>query len=78
MKTVTLDVRADVIEGRHAFERIMSAVEGLEPGDRLRLIAPFQPVPLIGVMRGKGYGSELKPMDTGDWEVLFTPSSKTA
>lgn len=74
MKTVTLDVRIDVIEGRHAFARIMSAVDGLEPGDQLRLIAPFQPAPLIGVMRNRGYGSELHPTDSGDWEVLFTPN----
>lgn len=73
MKIVTLDVRADVLEGRHAFDRIMSTVDELAPDDQLLLIAPFQPAPLIGVMRNRGYGSELRPTDTGDWEVLFSP-----
>ena len=72
MKTVTVDVRPDIQEGREPFSRIMNAVDALGPNDSLLLIAPFQPVPLFRVMSGKGFTSQASPTETGDWEVLFT------
>jgi len=72
MKTVTLDVRPDLLEGREPFSRIMETVEGLGPEDSLLLIAPFQPVPLYRVLAQKGLEGKATPMESGDWEVLFS------
>ena len=76
--TVTLDVRDDIREGREPFARIMEAVARLKGGERLRLIAPFEPVPLFGVMARRGFSHEAQPTDTGDWEVLFARSPEPA
>jgi uncharacterized protein (DUF2249 family) len=78
MKTVTLDVRPDLLEGREPFSKIMETVAGLGPEDSLLLIAPFQPVPLFQVLAKKGLNYKSTPTETGDWEVLFTPKNQRA
>lgn len=70
-----LDVRPILKSGGEPFGEIMKAVEGLQPGQSLRLIATFKPVPLFAVMQGKGYGHEEKEIGGGDWEVLFRPTA---
>jgi uncharacterized protein (DUF2249 family) len=71
-KTVTLDVRADIRAGADPFTRIMGAVAALKANQRLRVIAPFKPVPLLGVMRDRGFTHVAKPLAGDDWEVVFT------
>ena len=73
--TVTLDVREDIRAGREPFKRIMETVARLKVNDRLRLITPFEPVPLFGVMARRGFSHEARPIESGDWEVLFARSS---
>ena len=73
--TVTLDVREDIREGREPFARIMDTVARLKGEERLRLIAPFEPVPLLSLMARRGFSHEARPTGSGDWEVLFAPSS---
>ena len=70
-RVVTLDVRPDLERGVEPFSKIMLAVSKLEPTDALQLIAPFEPVPLYGVLAREGFSHKSKPMGTGDWEVLF-------
>lgn len=54
----------------------MSAVDGLAPGQALRLFAPFKPVPLFAVMARRGYASEAQAVPSGEgWEIVFTPVS---
>jgi uncharacterized protein (DUF2249 family) len=69
---VTLDVRGDIREGREPFSRIMQAVGQLQSGQALRLIAPFQPVPIFAVLARQGFDHEARPLVDGDWEVRFT------
>ena len=71
---VTLDVRGDIREGREPFARIMEAVARMKGGESLRLIAPFEPVPLFGLMAQRGFSHVARPTDSGDWEVFFTRS----
>ncbi|MES1149603.1 MAG: DUF2249 domain-containing protein [Bradyrhizobium guangdongense] len=59
--------------GGEPFTVIMNAVKGLEPGQALRLLATFQPVPLYGVLGRKGFDHAAREIGGGDWEVLFTP-----
>jgi uncharacterized protein (DUF2249 family) len=69
---VTLDVREDLHQGREPFSKIMNAAGQLRPGEKLLLIAPFEPAPLFSVLGKQGFGHESKQIQSGDWEVLFT------
>ncbi len=70
----TLDVRDILKAGGEPFSHIMQAVEGLSPGQGLRLLATFKPVPLFGVMAQRGFGHTEREIGGGDWEVIFTPA----
>ncbi len=71
----TLDVRDILKEGGEPFSHIMQAVAGLSPGQGLRLLATFKPVPLFGVRAQRGFGHDEREIGGGDWEVIFTPSA---
>jgi uncharacterized protein (DUF2249 family) len=70
---VELDVRPTLRAGGEPFEEIMRAVTGLRPGQGLRLLASFKPVPLFSVLGARGFGHEARELADGDWEVLFRP-----
>ena len=69
---VDLDVRPILAEGGEPFGRIMQTVAGLGPGEGLRLLAPFRPVPLFQALGAKGFSHEDREIGGGDWEVLFS------
>lgn len=69
-----VDVRPILRAGGEPFSVIMAALEGLEPGQGLRLLATFKPIPLFAVMEKKGFSHSEQPLDAGEWEVLFTPA----
>jgi uncharacterized protein (DUF2249 family) len=71
---VDLDVRPILRAGGEPFSQIMQAVDALGPGEGLRLLATFKPVPLFGVLGAKGFLHEARELEGGDWEVLFRPS----
>lgn len=62
----TLDVRE--IDGP-PFDDIMAALEELETGHRLRLIAPFEPKPLYEVLDDRGFTHESREREDGVWHV---------
>lgn len=72
---VTLDVRDDINRGQEPFSKIMGTVARLRPEENLRLLAPFEPIPLFSVLAKKGYTHTSKQLESGDWEVLFTHGS---
>jgi hypothetical protein len=47
---IDVDVRPILRAGGEPFSVIMQAVEGLEPGQGIRLLATFKPIPLFGVL----------------------------
>lgn len=73
-RTITLDVRDDIRNGREPFAKIMQTVAGLQDNDRLLLIAPFEPAPLYAVLAKRGYSHQSVPTPAGDFEVLFSRS----
>lgn len=75
MKTefIDVDVRPILRAGGEPFSVIMQAVEGLEPGQGMRLFATFKPIPLFGVLGSRGFSHEAIELDGGEWEVLFRP-----
>ncbi len=68
-----LDVRPELARGTEPFGLIMATVDRLAPGQALRLIAPFRPVPLFTVMANRGFGCADRPCEDGGWQVTFTP-----
>lgn len=68
-----LDVRPMLRAGEEPFQAIMHAVSALAPGQCLRLIAPFRPVPLFSVMANRGFAASDRDLGGGDWEVIFSP-----
>jgi uncharacterized protein (DUF2249 family) len=75
-KVVTLDVRDDIRQGLQPCGKILQAASILKDGETLRLIAPFEPVPLFSLLASKGFSHQAKPLAAGDWEVLFSRTSE--
>jgi len=73
-----LDVRPILRDGGEPFTVIMNAVKSLGPGQALRLLATFEPVPLYGVLGKKGFDHAAREIGGGDWEVVFTPAAAVA
>lgn len=51
----TLDVRADLAAGKDPLKKIMYAISDIKPGECLKLINTFEPLPLIDLLGKKGY-----------------------
>ena len=69
-----LDVRTILRDGGEPFGAIMAAVAALAPGQALRLLATFKPIPLFQVMGARGFDASAREIGGGDWEVIFTPA----
>jgi len=74
-KTVTVDVRDDIRNGREPFSKIMNAAAVLRTNEQLLLIAPFEPVPLFHFLAKQGFRHAVQSNKPGDWEVLFIRQS---
>ncbi|MCS3763225.1 DUF2249 domain-containing protein [Bradyrhizobium centrosematis] len=70
---VDVDVRPILRAGGEPFSIIMAALERLEPGEGLRLYAPFKPAPLFDVMASKGFAHREAELEGGEWEIRFMP-----
>lgn len=72
MSQVTvLDVREDLRSGRHPLPQILAAAAALPPGGRLRVIAIFEPMPLIQLLRSRGLGHKSRQVGPEHWEIEF-------
>ena len=72
-----LDARPLFAAGRPPLVPILNAVNRLEPGQALRLIAPIQPVPLFDLLAQRGFTHEARERDDGAWEILFRPTASS-
>ncbi len=68
----TLDVRPIIAAGDEPFEQIMSTVGALGLDEELVIIAPFEPVPLEGVLGSQGFSFDAVEIGSGDWQVIFS------
>ncbi|MBK7999203.1 MAG: DUF2249 domain-containing protein [Verrucomicrobia bacterium] len=69
--TVTLDVRDEIRAGIEPFTKIMTAVEALEPGQNLRLLAPFKPLPLFSLLARRGFTHSELLLNQGEWKSFL-------
>lgn len=67
-----VDARPTIAEGGEPFDMIMQAVDDLGDDEVLVVYAPFEPVPLEGVLGEQGFDYQADEMDDGDWRVTFT------
>ncbi|MGH9107104.1 MAG: DUF2249 domain-containing protein [Acidimicrobiales bacterium] len=67
----TVDARPMIAAGEEPFETIMSTVSSLGEGEDLVVLAPFEPVPLEGVLSSHGFSYEPEEIGGGDWRVTF-------
>ena len=70
---LALDVRPLLEKGHEPLPLILDAVDRLQEGQALRLLASFEPLPLYGMLGERGYSHRARPLEGGDWEILFEP-----
>lgn len=67
----TVDARPIIAAGEEPFDLIMSTVGALGADEEFVVLAPFEPVPLEGVLGSQGFSYEAIELDDGDWRVTF-------
>jgi hypothetical protein len=78
LNKVELDVREELRKKNDPFEIIMGAVKKLEKDDMLVLHATIKPVPLLGLMKLKGFASKVERLDPEHWVTIFVHKSHAA
>jgi uncharacterized protein (DUF2249 family) len=53
----------------------MTAVAALGEDEELVVLAPFEPVPLEGVLSARGFSYEATGLGDGGWQVTFRRAS---
>lgn len=70
--TTSLDVRPILAAGGEPFEQILAAAADVPMGGTLDLLAPFDPVPLYGVLQARGFSALTAVETDGSVRVRFT------
>lgn len=73
--TVVLDVREDLQRGRSPLGKIVDAAGALLSGQSLKLISPFEPLPLFAVLKKMGFSHQAEEIAPGHWETRFERTS---
>lgn len=66
-----VDARPMLAGGEEPFAMIMDAVAALRDDEVLVVYAPFEPVPLEGVLAEQGFDHVADELDGGEWRVTF-------
>ncbi len=67
----TVDARPVLAAGDEPFAMIMAALDGLAGEEDLVVLAPFEPVPLEGLLSAQGFDYEAVELGGGGWQVTF-------
>ena len=68
-----VDARPTLAAGGEPFAEIMEAASRVADGEVLVVYAPFEPVPLEGVLGEQGFVHVADKLEDGDWRVTFVP-----
>lgn len=71
LNRIELDVREELLRKQDPFATIMKAVKQLGKQDMLVLHATLKPVPLLGLMKLKGYASATAKAGDEHWVTTF-------
>ncbi len=66
-----VDARPTLASGGEPFAEIMDAAARVGDDEVLVVYAPFEPVPLEGVLGEQGFSYVADQLDGGDWRVTF-------
>jgi len=66
-----VDARPIIAAGGEPFDTIMAAVAALADDEELVVLAPFEPVPLEGVLGSQGFSYDVASLGDDDWRVTF-------
>ena len=69
---VVLDVRPTIESGADPFKEIMAGVKEMEDSETLKVINVFEPIPLISILKEKGYKSWTNEISTNEYHTFFT------
>lgn len=69
-----IDARPVIAAGREPFDDIMTTAAKVAPGEVLVVLAPFEPVPLEGVLAEQGFQYVADQINQTDWRVTFLRS----
>jgi uncharacterized protein (DUF2249 family) len=67
-----VDARPVLAAGGEPFDQIMAAADRVREGEVLVVLAPFEPVPLEGVLAEQGFSFVADELEDGDWRVRFS------
>lgn len=59
-RTIELDVRPEIESGKDPLQLILEKIKALKPGQVLKLINSFEPVPLIVLLQKQGFESHVE------------------
>lgn len=68
---VKLDVRPTIESGADPFSEIMTVIKTLESHQILQIINIFEPIPLINILKNKGFDSFTKQVDKNEFHTFF-------
>ena len=74
-KVVLLDVRPTIKAGGDPFGAIMGAIKEMDDTETLEIINVFEPTPLIGILKGKGYKTWTDKIGEEEYHTFFTKIS---
>jgi hypothetical protein len=77
MSDAVVDVRPLIASGGEPLDEILAAAHAVPDGGRLVVLAPFEPMPLYGVMRQMGFSHESELISGGGVRVVFTRNQRT-
>lgn len=76
---MVLDIRPILQRGQEPFSEIMRAASLLGAGEQMVLVAPFEPLPLLGVLGQQGYACERHfDRETDTWSIRIRKSGEGA
>ncbi|MCP3931713.1 MAG: DUF2249 domain-containing protein [Bacteroidetes bacterium] len=68
---LTLDVRPDIQGGVDPFKRIMKTIKTIPEGQVLKIVNTFEPIPLINLLKSKGFQSYVERPEAGIVHAFF-------
>lgn len=71
-RVTTFDARPTIAAGGEPFAAIMEAAATVKSGEVLVIFAPFEPVPLEGILGEEGFDHVAEQIDDNNWRVTFT------
>jgi len=75
-KLIILDVRPIIETGADPFKEIMQSVKKLNKGETLKIINVFEPIPLMKILKEKGFTTWTDKIYDNEYHTFFTKETK--